>query len=489
MTDSTSYSSRSLENVWRTLTTLPSAVLTLALVGVILLVACGNAPQTGVSTPPSLVSTASAPSPRASSPTPAAAFTPSAPGDTLPVATPSATSPPAVTSTPTVPGEMMARQLRVFTDLWEVVRDVYVYPDFNGLDWDAVHRRYRAQIEAGMDDEGFYQAMREMIDELGDDHSGFYSPEEVAEEEAWLNGESDYVGIGVYVMTLPDKGYAVLLQVFPDSPAEQAGLLRHDRILAIDGVPVVGEHGEDRLDLLGGRSGSEVRLTVQTPGQESRELVMTREHVQAEFQVEAYRMPGTDIGYLMIPTFWELTISSRVRQALERLMAEGELAGLIVDMRINDGGWSTTAQDTMSIFTDGTLGAFVSRDAERPLIVAADPVGNSQKLPLVILVGRETESFGEIFSGVLQESKRARVVGRTTDGNVEVLWDMDFEDGSRVWIAVETFRPLSGADWEKSGIIPDFEIAVDWDEFTAETDQQLRTAVDWLLQSTTEAPH
>jgi carboxyl-terminal processing protease len=163
-------------------------------------------------------------------------------------------------------------------------------------------------------------------------------------------------------------------------------------------------------------------------------------------------------------------------------MAEGEVDGLILNMRINGGGLYTVLEDTLSIFTEGALGGFVSRDAERPLAVKARPVGASLDLPLVILMGRETVSFAELFGGVLQESGRADVVGRTTDGNVEILWQTDFEDGSRAWIASEIFRPPSGADWEESGIVPDLEISLNWDEFTAENDQQLQAALEWLLQ-------
>jgi C-terminal peptidase prc len=325
--------------------------------------------------------------------------------------------------------------------------------------------------------------MQEMIDELGDEHSGFYSPEEVAEEEEQLSGQLDYEGIGIYVTTPKDKVFAVLLHVFPDSPAERAGLQPHDRILKVDGLPVVDAGGAEHLDLLQGPVDSQVRLWVQTPGRDPRELIVTREQIHAQLPVETHRILETNVGYLLLPTFWDQTITERVRQALESLMAEGELDGLILDLRTNGGGLLTEMEGTLAIFTEGELGAFASRDAERPLIVKADPIGRSQELPLVILVGRETESFGEVFSGVLQENGRAQVVGRTTYGNVETLWQVDLEDGSRAWIASETFRPPSGADWEESGIIPDVEIPVDWDEFTAENDEQLRAALELLLQA------
>jgi carboxyl-terminal processing protease len=442
-------------------------VVILALVALLLPAACVGA---GLCRP--------SPNPPLPAITPTVLSTPAA----TPLATATVSSPiPTATAPPTITDEATARQLRVFTQVWEAVRDTYVYPDFNGLDWEDVYRRYRVRIESGLTDQAFYQAMWKMIDELGDDHSAFYSPEEVAEEEAELSGQFDYVGVGIYVVTLLEKRYAVLLQVFPGSPAERAGLQSHDRLLSVDGIPVVDVDGVDQLDRLLGPAGSPVRLTVQTPGQEPRELVVRRERIEGQLQVEAYRLPETEVGYLSIPTFWDETIAARVREALEGLMARGDLSGLIVDVRINGGGLLAALEDTLAIFASGQMGVFVSRDAERPLVVEADPVGNSQELPLVILAGRETESFGEVFSGVLQEKGRARVVGRTTDGNVETLWQVDLEDGSRAWIASETFRPPSGADWEISGIIPDLEIPLDWDEFTTENDPQLGAALELLL--------
>jgi carboxyl-terminal processing protease len=396
--------------------------------------------------------------------------------------------PPTPSAIPSTDPEQHARQLRVFDHLWSTVRDTYVYPDFNGLDWDGIRQRYEAPIKAGMTDEPFYQAMREMIDRLGDDHSAFYSPDEVAAEEAELTGQLDYVGIGIYVTTSPEKNYATLLQVFPDSPAARAGLRPHDHILAVNRVPVIDAQGYDHLDLLLGPDGSEVQITVQTPGEEPVELALQRARIRTQLQVEAYRLPADNIGYLLVPTFWDYTIGVRVRQALEELMREGDLMGLIVDMRINGGGLQAMLDDTLSLFSAGTLGAFVSRESERPLRVQPYPIGNSQQVPLVILVGRETESFGEIFAGILQEQGRAHIIGRTTAGNVEILWQVDLEDGSRAWIASETFRPTNGADWEETGIVPDVEIPLDWDEFTSEADPQLQAALDWLHQNPADSP-
>ncbi len=420
------------------------------------------------------------PPPHTPTPTPTPAFTPT------PAPTPASIPIPAPTPSPTPDNEATARHLRIFTELWETVHDEYLYPDYNGADWEGIGQEYRARLEAGLDDEEFWAAMDEMLAALNDEHSVFLSPAEVAEEERMRAGELDYVGIGVYTTILPPKngnrGTSVVLLVLPDSPAAHAGVHPHDRILAVDGQPACCDAaGNDYLYRLLGPEGSSVELRVQAPGEPPRTMTVTRARIQGPLPVEARRLEG-DAGYVLIPTLWDETIVERVRRALEELVAGGELAGLILDLRVNPGGSDTALQGLLALFTDGELGHFVGRRGEEPLRVKGVDVGGSQRVPLVILVGTETASFAEVFSGVLQEAGRARIVGRTTPGNVETVYGYDFEDGSQAWIAQETFRPPSETDWEEAGIVPDVEIPLDWDEFTVEDDPQLEAALALLLQ-------
>jgi carboxyl-terminal processing protease len=378
--------------------------------------------------------------------------------------------------------ETTARHLRIFTELWEIVRDEYLYPDYNTADWERIGQEYRARVQASLDDETFWAAMDEMLFELNDGHSVFLSPAEAAEEDQMRAGTLDYVGIGVYTAALPEKGYSVVLLVLPESPAARAGLRPHDRVLAVDGLPACCDAaGNDYLHRLLGPEGSGVELRVQTPGASPRTMEVTRTRVQGPLPVEARRLAG-DVGYVLIPTLWDETVIERVRRALEELAAGGDLAGLILDNRVNSGGSDTALQGLLALFADGELGHFVGRRWEEPLRVEGVDVGGSQRVPLVILVGTETASFAEVFSGLLREVGRARIVGRTTPGNVEIVYGYDFEDGSRAWIAQETFCPPSGTDWEQTGIVPDVEIPLDWDEFTVEDDPQLEAALALLLQ-------
>jgi C-terminal processing protease CtpA/Prc len=103
-------------------------------------------------------------------------------------------------------------------------------------------------------------------------------------------------------------------------------------------------------------------------------------------------------------------------------------------------------------------------------------------VPLVVLVGGDTVSYAEIFSGVLRAAGRARLVGERTRGNVEQLHRYEFEDGSRAWIASATFEPPgeSAGAWEARGLVPDLVVPARWELFTEATDPGLAKAVELL---------
>jgi C-terminal processing protease CtpA/Prc len=139
-------------------------------------------------------------------------------------------------------------------------------------------------------------------------------------------------------------------------------------------------------------------------------------------------------------------------------------------------------EPVLSYFTSGILGVFRTRTAvTRPLAIQPNPIENSETVPLVILVGKDTVSFGEIFSGALQDSGRAKLVGQATAGNVEILHGHNFPDGSMMWLAEETFAPaVHHTRWEGTGVIPDVEAYADWDTFTFATDPAIIAALKLL---------
>lgn len=428
--------------------------------------------------------------------TPIPTFTPTQTASPTPTATPlvpaylppqcDPTAPPAtvppeffIQPTPQIEVEEISKQaqLEILDGIEKIVEDSYVYPDFNGRDWNEITTRYRAMIEAGLATGQFYIEMQYMIDELGDEHSSYLSPVEVEQSEAELRGEVEFVGVGVYSNVDFERGRLVVISTFPGSPAEYAGIQSHDSILFVDGLPLTPDTGIRTL----GPECTAVVLTVQSPGEAPRDVVLIRSRLEGNAPVDARLIPtvdGSKIGYIFIPSFWDETLPSQIENALREF---GELDGLVLDVRLNGGGSSAVAYPILSFFTNGKLGEFVSRTESRPLNIRANPIHNSQTVPLAVMVSEDTVSFGEIFAGVLRDARGAKITGETSLGNVELLHGHDFDDGSFLWIASETFdSAFSDDDWERDGIIPDIHAYAEWDTFYFETDPSIAAALELL---------
>jgi len=366
-------------------------------------------------------------------------------------------------------------QLETFDGAAAAVVSKYVDPGINGLGWGAVTAQYRAMVQAGMTNAEFDKLMKLYIGELEDGHSYYLSAQEVIEQEEAIEHGASLVGIGASISGHPD-GSATVIYVIPGSPAQAAGIRPHDLLLTANGLPISLPDGTITTR---GEAGTPVTVQVKRGKEPAFPVVMVRAAISAPATVDYCTVAGTRIAYIFLPTFLDASITGQVRAALQKLTASGPLSGVVIDNRMNGGGLSTEATGVLGFFTSGNHGAYVSRTSSTPFQITAEPIGNSQTVPLVVLVGEETVSFGEIFSGVLDRAGRATIIGVRTNGNVELLNPTNFSDGSRIWLAQSTFQPvgLPAGAWEESGIVPDFVENGQWHEFTELDDPGLARAI------------
>jgi len=408
------------------------------------------------------------------------------PAATIPTPAPESTPTPEPTSTGSAPPATIStsttqRQLRVHETFTRLVRQRYIYADYNGMDWDAAARADAERVRRGMNDDEFYLMLADRIDELGDEHSAFLSPDEARNEDDEYAGDLVYAGVGVVTFPLsPTDGLAVL-QVYADSPAANAGIRPHERIVRIEDKPAVDADGTSNAFLFRGDIGTSVRAVVRAPNGAERTVEMRRAEVRAAERVVHRTLSagaGT-IGYLSIPTLFEESIDEQIGDALDSLSGDGPLAGLILDLRTNGGGALDVLEPALGYFMRGTIGSLYDRSAtEEPIAVQPQNIGRSQNLPIVVLVGPATESYAEVFAGALQEKGRAVLIGRRTAGNIETLRSHQFEDGSRMWLAEQSFRLPSGRSWEGVGLEPDMLVDAQWHEHTEEDDPVIAAALE-----------
>ncbi|MDZ4721644.1 MAG: S41 family peptidase [Roseiflexaceae bacterium] len=410
------------------------------------------------------------------SPNPVATSVPIAPTTSVPSPSPlpTATEPALVDAIPTqIPITLSLEERRqLFEDVWATVADNYLYADFRGTNWQALHDVYVPQIEAATTKETFYQTLVELVAQLDDHHSRFVPPSDALAEDANTSGREVTVGIGVVTRLRHDGAF--IQMVFPDSPAERAGIRPRDRIIGVDGRPYRTEDG----DLLGS-DGTAVRLTVVRPGERPRDVVLVRQEVSNRILPYYRRFPG-DIGYVAIPTLWANDMGEQVSGALTDLRASGPLRGMVIDLRANRGGWGEVLNEVLSHFVRGQVGVFYGRNHVRPLVIAAPAGPDLRQVPLMVLIDNDTASYAEVMAAILQTEARATVIGARSAGNTETIYAHSFQDGSRLWLAEEGFHLQNGTNLEGIGVLPNVSIESDWTRYSEDDDPQLLEALRLL---------
>lgn len=368
----------------------------------------------------------------------------------------------------------------LFDELWSIVNERYIDPDFNGVDWALEKQLRREPVLNAPDDETYYQELKEMVWVLNDDHSGFMTPQEVLELESVIDNEVEYSGFGLYTLRL-ESGSALVLQVHEGSPAEAAGIQACDQIYSIDGLYFQYEDEE-------GEPGSTATFEFERPNEEPFTRTLQRAEMIKVIDIPAQLLPNTSqrIGYIRLDLdiLWSFDSPPQFFEKLVGLQADGPLDGLIIDLRTNQGGWRDVLQSIAGIFVEDTLGEFYGRSQNDPFVAppSYDPPPAYPELPLALLVSQYTKSYGEILAATLQAERDAIIIGQPTAANLESVYPYDLPFNSRVWIAEQGFRLNDGKILDDIGATPDILDETEWANYPCGEDPQIQRAVELLEQ-------
>jgi carboxyl-terminal processing protease len=381
-----------------------------------------------------------------------------------------------------VQDELRALQLTVLEEIRQTVADNFVYADFGGTDWEAEVSLARRRVEAGATEEEFANAIDDMVAALPDGTAGFMTRAERVEAE--FQSGTLYEGIGAFVSFRTEPVPRVLLlSVMDGSPAEDAGLRAHDAVYKVDGFPVTEEEGLSIIERVRGPAGTEVLLEVASPSEEAREVMVRRDRVTASDTLKGVLLPPGFI-HVLVPVAVDNTLAERVAGLLEASeMREEPALGLILDLRIAGSGSIWPLTEMLTLLGDGSMGQFATRAGEQPVVIPGVDLGNSQSIPLAILVGPDTSGSPEIFAGALQATGRAPLVGLATNGNVLSFRQQTLSDGSLLTFADSSYISPGGSDLSLTGLTPNLLIQSDWDQVTPESDPVLQGAIDLLLRA------
>jgi carboxyl-terminal processing protease len=342
---------------------------------------------------------------------------------------------------------------------------------------EAMHLIDRRYVEEVAPRELYENAMRGMAEGL-DPYSAYIKP---SEYKQLLEGlEQKFGGIGIVVELNPETKRLTVMTPLIDTPAYRAGMKTGDIILKINGRDTSGMTLKGTVDLIQGKPGEIVRLTVLHLGEEEPvELEIERAIIPIDSVLgDRRREDGTwdfslpdhpRITYLRLVTFGDRTV-----EELSKVLKSRAVQGLIIDLRDDAGGSFSAAVKTCELFVaEGEIVSTRGRGGHvlRTYAASGKPLLDPH-VPMAVLVNRYSASASEVVAACLQDHHRAKIIGQRTFGKGTVQNILDLEGGrSALKLTTSSYWRPSGknihrrkgakeeADW---GVRPDpgFEVAV-----------------------------
>jgi carboxyl-terminal processing protease len=337
-------------------------------------------------------------------------------------------------------------------EVWQVVDKQYVDGTFNQKDWRAIRKQYLNKNYKSKEE--VYKSVRVMLKNLNDPYTRFMDPKEFRDLQVETSGQ--LIGVGIQLSQNEKTKKLEVIAPIEDTSASKAGILSKDIITKIDGKSTAGMDVNQAVQLIRGKEGTTVKLTIQRDNRQVLEFNLLRKQIEIH-PVEAKYRPNElgGIGYIRLKQF-SANAATEMGTAIQKLESQGA-TGYVLDLRSNPGGLLYGAIDIARMWLDeGKIVSTVNRQGSGDVSVANRTA--ISKKPLVILVDGGSASASEILAGALQDNKRAQLVGVKTFGKGLVQSVRPLSEGAGMAVTIAKYFTPSGKDINHAGIKPDVEV-------------------------------
>ncbi len=293
-----------------------------------------------------------------------------------------------------------------------------------------------------------------MIASLGDRWSHYIPASQYGAYVEQMN--NSYVGIGVTIQVLEDSSGFLVTKVNEGGPADQAGMLPGDKIVAVDGTDVRPMTIEQTSALVKGPENTTVEITVDREGEQ---ITLTVMRMLVETPVAVAKMLEGNIGLITIVNF-DKRCASETIEAIDSMLEQGA-EKLIFDVRYNPGGYVAELVKVLDhILPEGELFRSVDYRGKESVDMSDDSC--IEGIPMAVLINASSYSAAEFFAAALSEYGYATIVGEPTTGKGYFQQTYQLGDGSAVGLSVgKYFTPNGVSLAEEGGLTPDVVIPVD----------------------------
>lgn len=339
---------------------------------------------------------------------------------------------------------------------------------------------YRSLYVGQIDEERLtYYLMQGYIQGIGDKHGEYYTADDL---KAFMNQAYGKVyGIGVTVIYSPEYDAIEILSVSENSPADKAGILVGDIIVAVEGERVSMSNYYASIDKVKGEKGTTVNLTILRDGIETQISAIRDEINITSVSYHKYALDNS-IGFVRVSDFNENT-TEQFKSALESLKADG-VKSIVFDMRNNPGGTLNSVIEMLDyLLGEGDLCYVYGADGTKTATYKSDSACFDTEMKMAVLVNENTASAAELFTATLRDYKRATVVGTTSYGKGSMQTTYQLPDGAGLKLSTNTYNPPCDVNYDGIGITPDKVVELDealknksFYKITDEEDNQLLEA-------------
>lgn len=309
----------------------------------------------------------------------------------------------------------------------------------------------KAHISQPQSDQLMEGAIRGMIDTLEDPYTTYLTDDDLKQLTDNLGGA--YGGIGIYLEGHPD--YPKVQEIFPGSPAMEAGLRVGDIIKKVDGAEIKGWPLNTTVDRIKGLAGTEVVLVV---GRGDAEVTFRLKRANLEIPTIGSRTIGKNTGYIAVRTFGVKT-PEQFKSHLDKLISQ-RVGGLVIDLRDNPGGYMDAALEIAEIFLEPGATIVNTRNYDGTASrYQADKDVKPVRIPMVVLINSQSASSAEILVGALKDNGIATLVGEKTFGKGTAQNLVRLKSGGAMKITTTVYTTPKDRQVNRQGLMPDFEVS------------------------------
>ena len=342
--------------------------------------------------------------------------------------------------------------------------------------------RYYVRPE-NLDDQSLFEAaINGMLDILSDSGTYYVTPD-IHQRSTLITGS--FEGIGATISQ--ENNEIIIIAPIQGTPAERAGLVSGDVIVAVDGESMTGWSTDEAVLRIRGEKGTEVILTIRHADGSVEDVTLIRDTVLIDsvyleppggILLDAEGNEVTNLGYIWIQSFTGRT-TDELSLAVNELLDAG-VEGLILDVRNNSGGLVNTTIGSIDLFLDEGI-IFIERDAAgNETSHVATPGQLTSGMPIVVLQNRFSASASEIMASALVENERATSIGETTFGKGTVNLSRNLSDGGALYVTIREWLTPSRTLINNVGVRPDIEIIPTDEQIDANEDPVLQRAIEVL---------